>query len=103
VWCDFLWVHWTRRGPLAYRLKRRLDASIDPHRAMAAHAPRYADLCRIVAEELAEPARFREPRRRCVAELIGPTDGRTSERIADHLLRAAGAPRRRSEAALARS
>jgi hypothetical protein len=103
VWCDFLWVHWTRRGPLAYRLKRRLDASIDPYRAMAAHAPRYADLRRIVEEELAEPGRFREARRRCVAALIGPADGRASERIADHLLRAAESPRRRSAAALARS
>jgi hypothetical protein len=102
VWCDFLWVHWTRRGPLAYRLKRRLDASIDPYRSMSAHASRYADLRRIVESELAEPGRFREPRRRCVEALIGPTDGKASERIADHLLQATGGPRRRS-AALARS
>ena len=88
VWCDFLWVHWTRRGPLRYRLRRRLDASIDPYRAMAAHAPRYADLRRVVEEELADPGRFREPRRRCVEALIGPTDGRASERIADALSRA---------------
>jgi hypothetical protein len=88
VWCDFLWVHWTRRGPLAYRLKKRLDAGIDPYRAMAAHAPRYRDLRRIVEEELARPERYREARRRAVAELIGPTDGRASERIADYLLNA---------------
>jgi hypothetical protein len=81
-------VHWTRRGPLAYRLKKRLDAGITPYRTMAAHAPRYRDLRRIVDEELAHPARFREPRRRAVADLIGPTDGRASERIADHLLHA---------------
>jgi hypothetical protein len=85
VWCDFLWVHWTRRGPLAHRLERRMDRSIDPHRAMAAHAPRYADLRRIVEEELARPERFREARRRCVAALVGPADGRASERIADQL------------------
>jgi len=89
VWCDFLWIHWTRRGPLAYRLKRRMDTSIRVFRSMAAHAPRYRDLRRIVDEELAEPGRFREARRRCVEALIGPTDGRASERIADHLL---GAP-----------
>jgi hypothetical protein len=93
VWCDFLWVHWTRRGPLAYRLKKRLDASIDPYRAMAAHAPRYADLVRIVAEELARPERFRAARRRAVDALVGPTDGRVSARIADHLLTAPRAPR----------
>ena len=88
VWCDFLWVHWTRRGPLAYRLKKRLDEGIAPYRSMAAHAPRYGDLRRLVDEELANPARFGEARRRCVAELIGPTDGRASERIAEHLLHA---------------
>lgn len=88
VWCDFLWVHWTRRGPLAYRLKKRLDAGIDPYRAMAAHAPRYRDLRRVVEAELADPGRFRAARRQCVADLIGPTDGRASERIADNLQQA---------------
>lgn len=86
VWCDFLWIHWTRRGPLAYRLKRRLDASVDPYRSLAAHAPRYRDLRRIVEQELARPERLRDERRRAVAALIGPTDGRVSERIADYLM-----------------
>jgi CDP-glycerol glycerophosphotransferase (TagB/SpsB family) len=93
VWCDFLWVHWTRRGPLAYRLKRRLDGSIEPYRAMAAHAPRYRDLRRIVEEELAQPQRFDAARRAAVSALVGPTDGKVSERIADHLLAQAGRPR----------
>lgn len=88
VWCDFLWVHWTRRGPLTYRLKQRLDVGMTAFRSMAAHAPRYRDLRRIVDEELANPGHFREARRHCVAELIGPTDGRASERIADYLLHA---------------
>src|SRR5262249_27575595 len=38
VWCDFLWVHWTRRGLLGYRLRRRLDPAMNPPKAMAAHA-----------------------------------------------------------------
>ncbi|NOT31262.1 MAG: CDP-glycerol--poly(glycerophosphate) glycerophosphotransferase [Planctomycetes bacterium] len=94
VWCDFLWVHWTRRGPLAYRLRRRLDASIDPYRSMAAHASRYRDLRRVVDEELAEPLRFSAARRRCVEALIGPTDGMVAERIADYLAQAPASPRR---------
>jgi len=85
VWCDFLWVHWTRRGPLAYRLKRRLDASVDPYRDLAAHAPRYRDLRRVVEAELARPERLHESRRRAVAALVGPGDGRACERIADYL------------------
>src|SRR6185503_10568727 len=94
VWCDFLWVHWTRRGPLAYRLRRRLDSSIDPHRAMAVHAGRYREVRAIVDAELAEPARYSEARRRCVAATIGPTDGRVSERIADYLVHAPRTTRR---------
>jgi len=100
VWCDFLWVHWTRRGPLSYRLRRRLDGRMDPHRAMAAHAPRYADLRAIVEAELDDPGRLREARRSSVAALIGPTDGKTSERIADHLVQAARASRRATAARL---
>jgi len=96
VWCDFLWVHWTRRGPLRYRLRRRLDASIDPHRAMAAHASRYGDLRRLVEAELSDPGRFREPRRRCVEALIGPTDGKVSERIADYVAQAPLRPQQRA-------
>lgn len=86
VWCDFLWIHWTRRGPLAYRLERRLDAAMKPFRSMAVHAPRYRDLRRLVEEELAAPERFRAARAHGVAELIGFTAGRARERIADHLL-----------------
>lgn len=85
VWCDFLWIHWTRKGLFGWRLKRRLDASIRTYRDLAVHAPRYADLRRIVEEELANPARFRAARRRAVEALVGPTDGRVSERIADRL------------------
>jgi len=102
VWCDFLWVHWTRRGPLAYRLRRRMDASVDPYRDMAVHARRYRDLRRIVDEELAHPERFREARARAVAALVGPTDGRVSERIADVLLSPAEPLRRTSAAAATR-
>jgi hypothetical protein len=86
VWCDFLWVHWTRKGLLGWRLKKRLDRSIDPYRGLAAHASHYRDLRALVLDELANPARFRAARRRCVDALVGPTDGRVSERIADHLL-----------------
>lgn len=93
VWCDFLWVHWTRRGPLAYRLRRRLDGGVAVHRALAAHAQRYRDLRRVVDEELANPGRYRAARRHAVAELVGPTDGKVSERIADYLMHAPRAAR----------
>ena len=94
VWCDFLWIHWTRKGLFGWRLKRRMDRSIHRYRDLAAHAPSYRDLRRIVDEELARPERFRDARRRAVEALVGPTDGRASERIADWLQNAPAAARR---------
>ena len=96
VWCDFLWVHWTRRGPLAYRYWRRMDKGIQAYRDLAAHAARYRDLRSVVEAELAVPGRYREARQRCVRDLIGPADGRASERIADYLLSAPPSVERRA-------
>jgi len=101
VWCDFLWIHWTRRGPLRHRLRRRLDAGIAPHRAMAAHAKSYRELRAVVESELATPTRYSAARRHAVAALIGPTDGRVSERIAEHLLADRGERERVGRGALA--
>ncbi len=86
VWNDFLKVHWTRRGPLRYRLWLRMDRElIDTFGDVAAHARRYKDLHRVVEGELERPERLAAARACCRDELIGPTDGRVSERIADYL------------------
>jgi len=86
VWCDFLKLRWTYRGPFKQRFLRRMDGSIRQYADIAAHAARYADLERVVRAELAAPMRFSAARRRHTAELIGKTDGKVSQRIADHLL-----------------
>lgn len=66
-------------------LAERLDAPIDPGRAMAAHALRHADRERIVADERAHPQRVRAARRRAIV-------GRASARIPHHFLTAPRAP-----------
>jgi len=86
VWCDFSKLGLQYRGPFRYRLERRMDRDIERYADICAHAPRYADLGRVVRDELAHPGRHGPKRREYTARLVGPTDGRASERIADHLL-----------------
>jgi hypothetical protein len=86
VWCDFLDLPWSRRGLFGYRLKERLDPSVDVFRDAAAHARRYSDLRAVVLDELEHPERRAAQRERATRELMGVTDGRVCERIADWLL-----------------
>jgi hypothetical protein len=86
VWCDFVQLHLFRRGPFRYRFLRRMSEVFEEYRDVAAHAASYRDLGRTVAAELATPERHAAGRRRATRELIGPTDGRVSERIAEHVL-----------------
>lgn len=82
VLCDFLKLHLFRRGPFRYRFLRRMCEVYEEFWDVGAHAPRYRDLARVVAEELASPARHAAGRERATRELVGPVDGRVSERIA---------------------
>lgn len=86
VWCDFYWRRWSHRGPLRWRLERRLDPTIQQYRDIARHAEEPADVAEAIRRELAEPASHAGQRRRYTEMLIGATDGRTSQRIADILL-----------------
>jgi DNA-binding response OmpR family regulator len=85
VWCDFLKLHLFRRGPFRYRFKRRMSEVYEEFQDVAVHARAYRELRRVVEDELAAPARRAEERRRATRELIGPTDGRAAERVADHV------------------
>lgn len=86
VWCDFLHLPLRYRGPWRYRLERRMDRAIERYADLCAHAPRYADLAGAVADELADPGRYSARRREVARLLMGATDGRNGERVADHLL-----------------
>lgn len=86
VWCDFLKLRWSYRGPFRYRLRRRMDREIMAYADVGAHAQSPTDLEIQVRKELENPQRFGMQRRRIVADLIGETDGRAAERAADVLL-----------------
>jgi choline kinase len=95
VWCDFYKLPLSYRGPFRWRLERRLDHAIDQYRDICAHAGSYAELAPVVAAELARPGRHSSVRREITAQLVGPTDGASGERVADYLLSESGPKRDR--------
>ena len=86
VWCEFLKLRWSYRGPFRYRYTRRMDQDILRYADIAVHAQRYQDLRDHVQSELADPRQHQPQRQNYTQELMGITDGRVSERIADYLL-----------------
>jgi len=86
VWCEFLKLRWSYRGPFRYRYSRRMDQDILRYADIAVHARGYDDLLGHVQSELADPSQHQSQRRSYTRELMGVTDGRVSERIADCLL-----------------
>lgn len=91
VWCRFLKLRWSYRGPFAWRLNRRLDPNTPRYEAVAHTVDKPSQLPEVLKraiEESADPARVRRPEREALIEhLIGPRDGLASERIANELER----------------
>ena len=86
VWCDFLHLRWSYRGPFHFRLTRRLDQDILKFSDIGAHAENYADLKKIVAEQVKNPGMFSGKRKKYCDLFVGASDGKASERIADYLI-----------------
>ncbi len=85
VICDFFKLRLGYRGIFRHRLARRLDESTDAYRDVGPHARTPQELPDLLRAHLANPDDFREARARCARELVGATDGRASERIAEWL------------------
>lgn len=86
VWCDFLKLRWSYRGPLRFRYQRRMDDTINTYRNVGVHVAKAGDVSTTIRSELQQPQRRASERQQCTAQLIGVTDGRASLRIADRLL-----------------
>lgn len=96
VWCRFLKLRWSYRGLLRWRFDRRMDPNTARYETVARCVDRAADLPRALEAALDEraggpPAAPVAEREALIEHLIGPRDGRASERIADELERRAGA------------
>ncbi|MFQ5937331.1 MAG: CDP-glycerol glycerophosphotransferase family protein [Acidiferrobacterales bacterium] len=87
VRCDFLKLRWSYRGPLRYRLRRRMDETLEQYRDICAHASSYHALRSCVDTQLANPGQYAAKRQAYTARLIGKTDGQVSTRIVDCLLK----------------
>ncbi len=94
VWCRFLALRWSYRGVFSWRFKRRIDPNTPRYEAVAHTVDKPAQLGGVLSraiDESADPDRARLPQREALIEhLIGPRDGRASERIADELARRLG-------------
>jgi CDP-glycerol glycerophosphotransferase (TagB/SpsB family) len=88
IWCDFLKLRWSYRGPFRYRLQRRMDPQMQRYAAIGVHAGSSGELSDIVLEELAAPERCAAQRHSITEELFGLTDGNSAERAADILANA---------------
>jgi len=86
IWCDFLKLRWTYRGPFSYRLEKRMDGRIQRYRDICPHAANYSHLNDLIGQQLQNSAEFSSRRKQYSAEIVGPTDGKTSRRIVDYLL-----------------
>lgn len=84
--CGFIKLRWTYRGPLRYRLRRRLDPSTQKYLGVAAHARRFQDLSKLLAEHLQNPKLLETERLRHSEEIMGKMDGKCSQRIVNYLL-----------------
>src|SRR3546814_4194307 len=64
VWCDFLKLRWSYRGPLRFRYRRRMDTTIDTYRNVGVHVPKAGELSASIRAELQQPQRRASERRR---------------------------------------
>jgi CDP-glycerol glycerophosphotransferase (TagB/SpsB family) len=73
---------------LSYRLlkskiKKRMDAQMDPFRDVATTVYKFNELIPAVKQELENPSLKEDARKKITEEIVGAVDGKVSERIAD--------------------
>ncbi|GHF85135.1 CDP-glycerol glycerophosphotransferase family protein [Thalassotalea marina] len=86
VWCDFLKLRWSYRGPFAFRFKNRMDQDYGEYAEIAVHAKKYEQLKSIVDEQIANPALLSKERQHYAKKLAGTLDGQASKRIINYLI-----------------
>ncbi|MEM7208251.1 MAG: CDP-glycerol glycerophosphotransferase family protein [Pseudomonadota bacterium] len=86
VWCDFVKLRWSYRGPFRYRYLRRLDPRMKKYYDIAEHVAEPGDVVAAIKRQLADRQLYAAKRKAYGEELLGPCDGQASQRIADYLL-----------------
>jgi len=86
IWCDFLKLRWTYKGPFKFRLRARIDHDILKFSDFCRHVAGYKNLLPAVAEQLAHPDALKNKREYSTSLFVGKKDGKASERIIEYLL-----------------
>ena len=67
------------------KLKKRMDSGMDSYRNIGPNPDTYKEMVAFAREELDNPQRYEEIRKKYAAALTGNTDGKVSERIVDFM------------------
>ncbi|WP_371376913.1 CDP-glycerol glycerophosphotransferase family protein [Thalassotalea aquiviva] len=86
IWCDFLKLRWSYRGPFAHRFKKRMDQDYGEYAQIAVHAKNYNQLVELVNQQYQHPKMLEDVRLAFSEKLAGKLDGKASERIVDYLI-----------------
>ncbi|MDO6566466.1 CDP-glycerol glycerophosphotransferase family protein [Alteromonas sp. 1_MG-2023] len=85
VWCDFFRTRWNYSGFFNFRLKKRLDPDIALFNEISHRAGNPFQANMLIAECLKQPMELSAERKRITQNMVGVTDGKCSERIAEYL------------------
>jgi len=83
--CDFYYLKWFYRGPFRYRFERRFKKDNVHYQDIGTHVASYKQLKNAVYDQLNNPEMYHEQRQVMTKKHVGPTDGKVSQRIVDHL------------------
>jgi len=87
VWCRFQKLRWNYRGIFSWRLDQRIDPQTSRYEAVASCVDRAAEMPAVLQRVLGGPYTPTPQQEELVEYLIGPRDGRVSERIVAELER----------------
>lgn len=87
IWCDFLKLRWSYRGPLNFRFQQRIDQDYGEYAQIAVHAKSYRQLLTMVKQQIDQPNSLEKIRLAFADKLAGALDGKASERIVNYLVK----------------
>lgn len=87
IWCDFLKLRWSYRGPLAHRFRKRMDQDYGEYADIAVHAKKFSELKSLVDFQYQNPKNLEQKRLDLSDKLAGTLDGKASTRIVEHLIK----------------
>ncbi len=85
IWCQFLKLRWSYRGPLKFRLRQRMDEDYLLFEKISLPVESYKELAKAVSQQLQNPEQLAEERKTNTEIMMGKVDGLASKRIVDFL------------------